>query len=216
MLRNLTSKTAPLAVIALALAMLFTAAPAAAETRGDPEAGREAAQACAACHGQDGQGIGPEYPNLGGQHYTYLLRQMRAFRSGDRYAVLMAGQLDNASDEDLRNMAAFYAEQPIAEGVSEADQEVLELGELIYRAGLREKGVAACIGCHSPGGYGNGPAGFPMLTGQPVEYTMLQLKAYRDGERDTDSGMGNMMQGVVRNLNDREIEAVAEYIRGLH
>lgn len=216
MLRNLNSKTALSAVVTLALAALFTAMPAAAETRGDPEAGREAASTCIACHGQDGQGIGPEYPNLGGQHYNYLLKQMRAFKSGERYAVLMAGQLDPFSDQDLKDMAAFYAEQPIAEGVSEADQEVLELGERIYRAGLRDKQVAACIGCHSPGGYGNGPAGFPMLTGQPVEYTVLQLKAYRDGERETDSDMGNMMQGVVRNLNDREIEAVAEYIRGLH
>lgn len=216
MLRNLKAKTAMFAVIALAAAVLLVAMPAAADVRGDPEAGREAAQTCAACHGQDGRGIGPEYPNLGGQHYNYLLKQMRAFKAGDRYAVLMAGQLDPYSDEDLRNMAAFYAEEPIAEAAAEADQDVLELGERIYRAGLPNKQVAACIACHSPGGYGNGPAGFPMLTGQPVEYSVIQLKAYRDGERETDSDMGNMMQGVVRNLNDREIEAVAEFIRGLH
>lgn len=216
MLRNLISNSALIAVVTLCAPLLGLSASAVAETRGDPEAGKEAAQTCIACHGQQGKGIGPEYPNLGGQHYSYLLKQMRAFKAGDRNATLMAGQLDGKSDEQIRDIAAFYAEQPTAEGVAEADDDVLELGEQIYRAGLPDKGVAACIACHSPSGQGNGPAGFPALTGQPAEYTKLQLKAYRSGERTTGSDMGNMMQGIVQDMTAQEIEAVAEYIRGLH
>lgn len=213
MLRNLIS-TFVLLCVSTAVTARTEAPP---ETpRGDPEAGRAAATTCIACHGTDGKGIGPEYPNLGGQHYVYLLRQMEAFHSGEREALLMMGQVDHLSEQQLRDISAFYADQPIAEGTAEADPEVLELGERIYRAGIPSRDVAACIGCHSPGGYGNGPAGFPMLTGQPERYIELQLKAYREGERETDGWMGGVMRGVVQHMNDREIRAVAAYIRGLH
>lgn len=213
MLRNLISTFVLLSAGALVIASI---SPPEEAPRGDPEAGRAAAATCIACHGNDGRGIGPEYPNLGGQHYSYLLKQLRAFKSGDRQAVLMMGQVEHLSDEQLMDIAAFYAEQPIAEGTADAAAEQLELGERIYRAGLANKGVAACIACHSPSGRGNGPAAYPMLTGQPERYTVLQLKAYRDGERETDADMGGVMRGVAQNMNDREIEAVAAYIRGLH
>ena len=71
---------------------------------------------CSACHGQEGKAILPTYPNLGGQHYSYLLRQMRAFKGGDRYAQLMMGQVDNLPDETLKNIAAFYADKALQEG----------------------------------------------------------------------------------------------------
>jgi cytochrome c553 len=181
--------------------------------RGDPEAGAAKAAVCAACHGQDGQAIMAEYPDLGGQHYSYLLQQMEYFRSGERYAALMAGQLDNRSDEDLRDIAAFYAEMDKQVGVAEGD---LELGERIYRAGIAEKGVPACIACHSPQGMGNGPAAFPVISGQNAAYTALQLKAYRSGDRQTDESLGQMMRGVAENLDDDEIDAVSGYVQGLH
>ncbi|MCA1791550.1 MAG: cytochrome c4 [Thioalkalivibrio sp.] len=184
------------------------------EEKGDPTAGQAKAMVCAACHGQTGEAILPEYPNLGGQHYSYLLDQMYKFRSGDRYAVLMAGQLDGKPDQDLKDIAAFYAEKEMVKGVAEGD--ALELGERIYRAGLADKQVPACIGCHSPRGMGNGPARFPVLSGQHAEYVVQQLTAYREGERQTDEALGQLMRGVARNLNDREIEAVSAYVRGLN
>lgn len=213
MLRNLI-----FTFVLLCVSGVLTAAtePPAETPRGDPEAGRAAALVCSACHGSDGRGIGPEYPNLGGQHYNYLLSQMRAFHSGERQALLMMGQVEHLTEQQLKDISAFYADQPLAEGTADAAPEVLELGERIYRAGIANKGVAACIACHSPGGHGNGPAGYPSLSGQPERYTALQLKAYRDGERETDAGMGGVMRGVTQNMNDREIEAVSAYIRGLH
>ncbi|MEE4360441.1 MAG: c-type cytochrome [Pseudomonadales bacterium] len=181
---------------------------------GDPQAGQGAAVVCSACHGQEGKSILPSYPNLGGQHYSYLLKQMRYFKSGDRYAALMAGQVDALPDDTLRNIAAFYAAKPMQEGVAEGAD--LDLGERIYRAGLADKGVPACLACHSPRGLGNGPAAFPTLSGQNAEYVDVQLKAYRSGERQTDESLGGMMRGVARNLNDEEIAAVSAYVQGLH
>ena len=183
------------------------------EARGDAAAAAPKAIVCSACHGAEGQAILGEYPNLGGQHYNYLLRQMRAFKSGDRYAVLMAGQLDAMSDDDLKNLSAFYSEKAEVEQVApEAD---LALGERIWRAGIAEKGLPACAACHGPSGAGNGPAGFPALTGQNAGYTALQLRAYRDGTRATDEAYGQMMRGVAAAMSDDDIEAVAAFAQGI-
>ena len=92
--------------------------------------------------------------------------------------------------------------------------DTLELGERIYRAGVKELSVAACSACHSPTGGGNGPAGFPSLSGQHPEYTMMQLKAFRAGERQNDSSA--MMRSVVERLTDAELSALANYVSGLH
>lgn len=182
--------------------------------RGDPAAGEEKITTCAACHGRDGIAMQPSYANLAGQNYGYLLEQMRAFKSGARQANLMMGQLDNLSEQDLKDVAAYYASQPAP--VSVAPEENLELGERIYRAGLPEEGVPACAACHLPRGNGNGPAAFPALAGQTADYVVAQLEAYRAGERTTDEGLGGMMRDIADRLDDEEIAAVANYVRGLH
>ena len=95
-----------------------------------------------------------------------------------------------------------------------ADPESLELGETLYRAGIKQLSVAACSACHSPTGNGNAPAGFPSLSGQHPEYTLLQLKAFRSGERQNDQS--SMMRAVVERLTDQELEALASYVSGLN
>jgi len=183
------------------------------EARGDAAAAAAKVVVCTACHGAEGQSILPDYANLGGQHYNYLLRQMRAFKSGERNAALMTGQLTAMSDEDLKNLAAFYAEKaPIEQVAPQAD---LALGERIWRAGLADKGVPACAACHGPSGAGNGPAGFPALSGQHASYTAIQLRAYRDGTRATDEAYGQMMRGVAEVMSDDDIEAVAAFAQGI-
>jgi len=79
-----------------------------------------------------------------------------------------------------------------------------------------EKGVAPCTACHSPNGSGNQLAGFPKVSGQAVEYTISQLTAYREGQRETDAEYGGMMRSVAANLTDNEIRAVANYMLGLN
>ena len=190
-------------------------AEAAAVSEPPPDA-RALAATCAACHGDDGNSVAPAYPSIAGQNARYLVRQMRLIRDGGRPAPLMVGQLDGYSDEDLAALAAYYAGQ--TPRVGQADPEAnLALGEAIYRGGLLRKQVSACTACHAPDGSGNALAGFPMLAGQQPEYVVEQLRAYREGERTTDSdNYEGMMRQNAGNLTDGEMAAVANYLLGLH
>lgn len=190
---------------------------AAALAGGDPLAGEAQAMVCAACHGQDGAtGIDPSYPNLAGQNEKYLYNQLRMIQNGDRAIILMTGQLIGKSDQDLQNLAAYYASLPGKLSQAQGDDASVQMAQRIYRAGIQKKGVAACSACHSPNGNGNSAAGFPVLTGQPSAYTIAQLKAYREGERRSDESFGGMMRGVAGALTDGEITALADYLQGLH
>lgn len=188
---------------------------------GDASAGQAASQPCAACHGADGNSVAPNYPGLAGQNERYLLRQLRAIKSGARPAPLMAGQLDALSDQTLQDLAAFFATKAarVAQSPEDVDlpsgQKLIGLGQRIYRGGLLDKQVAACSACHSPVGQGNDPAGFPSLRGQSVDYVVQQLTAYREQQRKTDEDYGGMMRQVAARMTDEEIRAVASYIQGL-
>ena len=183
---------------------------------GDAAAGRVlASKTCIACHGEDGNSLMAGYPHIAGQSARYLFRQMQLMRDGNRDPGDMLGQLDNMTDQDLRDMAAFYASQ--TGRVGQASPDGIELGEAIYRGGIVAKQVAACTACHAPDGSGNALAGFPGLSGQTAEYVVEQLKAYREGQRTTDAGdFEGMMRHTVANLTDTEIAAVANYVLGLH
>jgi len=180
---------------------------------GNAEAGKAKTVACGACHGADGNSLAPTFPKLAGQHESYLLKQLKDIKSGARSVPTMAGQLDAMSEQDLADMAAFYAVQPATPGV--AKEELVELGESVYRAGIREKGVAACTACHSPTGVGNGPAKYPRLSGQHADYIAAQLRAFRNDER-TNDGDTRIMRDVASRLSDKELDAVASYASGLH
>lgn len=205
--------------LVLAAAIVYVPFAQAAEgpaQTGDPQAGKAQAVTCGACHGQDGASpIDPTYPTLAGQNERYMFRQLELIQSGERPVPLMAGQLDGKSEQDLRNLAAYYASLPGPTGVAEADDETLALAERIYRGGVIEKGVAACTSCHAPSGDGNAPAGFPVIAGQSKGYTVAQLTAYREGQRDSDEYYGGMMRSIASRLTDTEINALAEYLRGL-
>lgn len=189
----------------------------AALAAGDPEAGKSKVVTCGACHGQDGATpIDPTYPVLAGQNERYLLRQLQMIQSEERSAPLMAGQLTGKSEQDLADMAAFYASLPPRVSQAQGDEEALAQAEGIYRGGILDKGVAACSSCHAPSGAGNAPAGFPHIGGQAAGYTIAQLTAYREGERKTDESYGGMMRGVASRLTDNEIAVLADYLQGLH
>ncbi|MYD42433.1 MAG: cytochrome c4 [Gammaproteobacteria bacterium] len=185
-----------------------------AEEAGNPSAGAEKAAACVACHGNTGTTTIPDYPHISGQNAKYLETQMRLMRDGERNVPLMAGQLDAMTDQDLKDIAAHYASQ--AGEIGQASTEGLRLGERIYRGGILNKQVAACTACHAPNGNGNSAAGFPRISGQPVSYTVAQLKAYREEQRTSDEYVGGMMRDVAARMTDTEIEAVANYIQGLY
>ena len=180
---------------------------------GNAEAGKALSVACGACHGADGNSLAPTFPKLAGQHESYLLKQLTDIKSGARSVPTMAGQLDAMSEQDLADIAAYYAAQAATPGV--AKEELVELGESVFRAGIREKGVAACAACHSPTGAGNGPAKFPALSGQHADYIAAQLRAFRNDERIND-GDTRIMRDVASRLSDKELDAVSSYASGLH
>jgi len=183
-----------------------------ASAGGDAERGSTLTATCVACHGDDGNSLAGSFPNIAGQNEKYLLKQLRDMKSGARAQNLMVGIVDTLSDQDMQDLAAFYARKTAAE--SAADPELALQGEHIYRSGIARKGVAACSACHSPTGQGNDLASFPKLAGQWSEYTEAQLKAFRVGERHND-GESKMMRLSAMDLSDAEIAAVASYIAGL-
>ena len=199
----------------IALAGMFVATGALAES-GDAAAGSKLTTACQACHGTDGNGLAPNYPNIAGQNERYLFRQLQMIQSDERYVALMAGQLNGMSEQNLRDIAAFYADKAPKLAQAQGDDAQVAMARQLYRGGSLEKGVAACTACHSPSGAGNAPAGFPRISGQSPEYTIAQLTAYREGARATDESYGAMMRQVAANLNDTEIAALADYLQGLH
>ncbi len=206
-----------------ALALAFIAPVTLAQT-GDPQAGQNKVQLCVACHGQTGNAISPLFANIAGQGAKYLLKQMQDIQSGARSVPEMTGMLSGFDDQDLADIAAFFARQPVqitgaaqitneAFGLDAAD--MLDLGRSIYMNGNMETGVAACSGCHSPTGQGNFPAGYPRLGGQHREYISRQLINFR-GNLRTNDGDTEIMRGVARRMTDLEIQAVSNYIAGLN
>ncbi len=180
---------------------------------GDAAAGKAKSAVCAGCHGVDGNSVVPSFPKLAGQNTRYLVKQMQDVKEGRRSIAAMTGILDGMSNKDLENIAAYFASQNSS--IGKAKEELVSLGEKLYRSGNKETGVAACTACHSPTGSGNAPAGFPALSGQHAEYIATQLKAFRAGER-TNDGDSKIMRATAFRLNDNEIEALASYISGLH
>ncbi len=185
--------------------------------KGDAAKGQEiASKVCAACHGPDGNSPLAANPSLAAQHPEYLYKQLGNFKAksgkpAERDNAIMAGMAAPLSDDDMKNVAAYYASQP-ARPRTARDPALVKEGQLIYRGGIAAKNVAACASCHSPNGAGL-PAQFPRIGGQHAEYTAAQLKAFRAGERKNDANA--MMRTVAAKLSDREVAAVAEYVAGL-
>ncbi|HZT55814.1 MAG TPA: c-type cytochrome, partial [Burkholderiaceae bacterium] len=152
----------------------------------------------------------PANPILQGQHPEYLVKQLTEFKSGKRQNAVMSGMAATLSEDDMKNVAAFYAGKTAKAGFAK-NKATVELGEKIYRGGIAERNVPACAGCHSPNGAGL-PAQYPRLGGQHADYTEAQLVAFRSGARKNSVPMS----GVAAKMNDREIKAVADYIAGLH
>lgn len=178
----------------------------------DIEAGKNKSQTCAACHAADGNSTNPAWPKLAGQHVQYTVKQLQDFKGGNRKNEQMAPLVTSLSEEDMRDIATYYADQ---EGkIGSVDPEHLEEGEKIYRFGNAETGVPGCMACHGPNGTGNPAAMYPKLNGQHADYTAAQLRAFRSGERSNDNG--RVMRIIAEKMSDAEIEAVSQYIQGLH
>lgn len=199
-------------VIAVLAAAIVGLLPNLLLAQGDAAAGQAKSALCGSCHGVDGNSPLAMNPKLAGQSAKYMVKQLQDFKSGARAGATMAAMVLSLSDQDMEDVAAWYAsQQPTVQG---ADPESIEVAERLYRAGNSEIAVAACSACHSPTGKGNAPAGFPSLSGQHAEYTLQQLKDFRSGARQNDGS--EMMRTVTERLTDKELEALASYVSGLN
>lgn len=173
------------------------------------KAQEKATQVCGACHTFDGSRGVPANPILQGQHPEYLAKQLTDFKSGKRANPVMTAMAAPLTDDDMRNLSAFYSGKEAKPGFAK-NKELVLLGEKIYRGGIAAKQVPACSGCHSPNGAGI-PAQYPRVGGQHADYTEAQLVAFRAGSRAN----GPMMATIAARLSDREIKAVSDYVAGL-
>ncbi|MFT3857188.1 MAG: c-type cytochrome [Aquabacterium sp.] len=189
---------------------------------GDAVLGRDKADAerCIECHGADGQGAGhgngPEgkFAKLAGQHAAYMLKQIRDFRSGARKHDQMAIMARSVSDEDVRDIAAWFASLPAMKPDGGAQGDVPNRGRQLYAQGDAARGITACITCHDDKGQGtSGQPLIPVIGGQEWRYLDKQLRDWRSGERR--NGPDAAMNQAAKALNDNEIEALASYLSGM-
>ncbi|MDT0594801.1 c-type cytochrome [Glaciecola petra] len=201
------------------LLALFLAHMGSVFAEGDPEAGKNKAIACAACHGTDGNSALDMNPKIAGQHAGYLVKQLQEFKLASqtggkegRNNLVMNGFAAGLSDQDMKDIAAYFSEQTLK--IGETPEDVIERGEALYRGGDAEKGITACIACHGPDGKGMNLAGFPAIGGQHATYTESQLKMFRSGDRNND--LNGMMRDISAKLSDEDITILSKYLAGLH
>lgn len=207
----------PLIFLAATAAQANEAAPAA---KADIAKGKAVASTiCVACHAADGNSTISANPKLAGQHADYIAKQLREFKSGVRNNAVMLGMSSALSEDDMRNVGAWFESQTL-KGESAKNRETVEYGQKIFRAGNASKGLPACAGCHGPAGAGI-PAQYPRIGGQFADYIEAQLKAFREAGTNPNpvNGRANdpnkMMRGVAAKMTDYEIKAVADYVAGL-
>lgn len=179
---------------------------------GNADAGKAKAAVCGGCHGADGNSSNPMWPKLAGQHPDYIVGQLQKFKAGDRQEPSMSPMAKPLSDQDMADLAAYFASQTLKPGI--ANPELAKLGEKVYRGGNVNSGLPACAACHSPQGNGNAAAKYPALGGQHAAYTQKQLENYRAGTRGSDSN-AVIMHDIALKITADEAKAVASYIEGL-
>jgi cytochrome c553 len=192
------------------LILIFAMSSVSAWAAGDPAAGKEKSQVCQGCHGQDGNSYGPEWPNLAGQHPSYLIKQILNFQDGVRTNETMNGMVIGLSKQDIEDIAAYFSSQSLQALTPETEVEIIKTGRKIYKGGNLYSGVPACAGCHGPNAAGNSPAAFPHLAGQKTTYVVKTLKDFKSGARAND--VNEIMRNIATRLTDNEINAVAAYL----
>ena len=213
-------------LLALSLALAFTSTSGILHAEGNISSGKEKAAACVSCHGDNGNSVVSSFPKLAQQHSSYLIKQLQAFKSGTRQNPMMSSIAMGLTDEDMIDIAAYYAEQKISAnelpvldddedekpaadktGGSNAIEALIAQGSDLYRNGDLTREVSACIACHGPFGEGNKPAAFPVLKSQHADYLIKTLTDFKSGARSNNPE--NMMHMIAKKMTDEEIKAVS-------
>lgn len=155
-------------------------------------------QVCSACHGANGVPADPKAtPVIWGQQESYLMKQLRDFRNGERASSVMSPIAQNLAEGDLRKVAAYFAAKPWPARRASA------------QAAPAPKAVAQCQVCHQPNFQGGMPA--PRLAGLSYEYLAASMRAFATGQRTNNLDMPKFM----RMLSERERNAIARYLSAL-
>ncbi|EAQ33335.1 MULTISPECIES: c-type cytochrome [Idiomarina] len=204
---------------AIILGLFISSTSVAMAQQGDVEAGKQKSQVCAACHGPNGVSPSDMYPNLAGQHPKYIYKQLMDFKTASetggeqgRNNAIMMGQVANLSEQDMKDLAAYFAAQDPAKG--DTPEDLIAKGSDLFRRGNPETNIPSCAGCHGPRGNGMGLAAFPDISGQHPAYVISQLENFRSGKRANDPN--GMMRGVAAKMTDEEMKLLAEYLHGLY
>ncbi len=205
---------------ALAMAAPLAAEETVAESNAAPAAPAAPASAqeiasgvCAGCHNPDGNSAIPMNPILAGQHAEYITKQLMDFKATDvepakRNSPVMSSMVAALSQEDMKKLGEYYAQQKTIPSQVAADEKLLDAGKVLYHGGNIEHGIPACASCHGPTGSGI-PPHYPGIAGQHAEYTLTQLNHFNTGDRANDN---KVMQKVVSRMNAQEKRAVSVYI----
>jgi cytochrome c553 len=216
-------------LLALLLAVSFTSTSGILHAEGNVSSGKEKAAACISCHGDNGNSIVSTFPKLAQQHSSYLINQLQAFKNGTRNNPMMSPVAIGLTDDDMADIAAYYAEQEISAnelpvlddedekpeasegekktGSNETIQTIIAQGSDLYRNGDLTREVSACIACHGPFGEGNKPAAFPALRSQHADYLIKTLTDFKSGARSNNPE--NMMHMIAQKMTAEEIKAVS-------
>jgi len=210
-------------LLALSLAMTFTSTSGILHAEGNLSAGKEKAAACVSCHGDNGNSLVSTFPKLAQQHSSYLIKQLQSFKDGTRKNPMMSSIAMGLTDEDMVDIAAYYAEQEVSanqlpvlddedEEEKKADskntiQTIIAQGSDLYRNGDLTREVSACIACHGPFGEGNKPAAFPLIKSQHADYLIKTLTDFKTDLRSNNPE--NMMHMIAKKMTEEEIKAVS-------
>jgi len=183
---------------------------------GSAKAGKTKSELCQGCHGVKGISIDPStFPNLAGQYAGYIFKQVQDFQLGNRKDDTMSAMAATVTSlDDLRDIAVYYASQKVMKGKATGSK-LAKQGKKLFEKGNPKKGVYGCINCHGKNGKGKSKSNslFPIIGGQTKAYLTKQLKDLKTGTRINDPA--GMMGNIAKNLSDKDIAAVSEYLSGL-
>ena len=183
-----------------------------AMAQGNIEAGKAKSTTCIACHSADGNSTSDLYPKIAGQHKSYIEKQLTQFKNGERNDPVMTSMVIGLSEQDMRDLAAYYASQTATPETTSPD--IAMRGRNLYMGGDQQRGIPACTACHGPRGNGLALAKFPKISNQHPAYIKAQLEKFRIKARNNDPN--DMMTDIAAKLSDADIQLLSEYISALH
>jgi cytochrome c553 len=193
------TKVAAVVAVSIAGTLATTTVPAQDQPmQGNPERGKALSYTCLGCHGVEGyKNAYPNYsvPRLKGQHPEYIVAALQEYRSGDRAHLTMHDQASTLSDQEIADIASFFAGKPLA--------------PTNKPTGSVPQAATLCVSCHGQDGVGIAPT-YPSLAGQHADYIERALQEYRKGGRKNP-----IMAGMAGQLKESDIAVVADYFSKL-